>query len=171
MPFSDKEHKQWTKEIYARMKPETVVDIGIGSGTYAKLLRGTHSANWIGIEAWAQYVTQWKLEPLYNKIVIGDVRYLDLNRVCAAPDLVIIGDCVEHLDMAEALDLIERLKAWAMNIIVSLPVGEYPQGAYEGNWFEAHKSTWSHEQMVKALGDGIKLQARGEILSAFLWSK
>jgi hypothetical protein len=170
MPFSDKEHKQWTKELYLKLKPETVVDIGIGSGTYAKLLRGAHKANWIGLEAWAPYITEWKLEPLYNKIIIGDVRYLDFNRVHHNPDLVIIGDCVEHLEMAEALELIERLKAWAKNIVVSIPVGEYPQDAYKGNWFEAHKSTWTHEQMAKALGEGVKMQASGKILSAFLWS-
>lgn len=173
MPFSDSEHKKDMVEWVKQFEPRFIVDVGVGCGTYSDLMRDKLKQHWIGIEVWAPYVTRYNLEKKYDHLVIGDIRFLDLQRIDSKPDLVIIGDCLEHLVTEDAIQVIKRLQSWSKNIIISLPIGDCPQGAWEGNAFERHLSTWSHEQ-VRHLFDGsgwIVEERRGKLLSAFWWTR
>lgn len=169
MPHSSHENKSLVQSWYRTNKPNTVVDIGPGAGTYAQLLRPIHKGRWTAIEAWAPYVNEFSLNNLYDNVVISDVRYVDLNKVHEAPDLVIAGDVIEHLDHKEAVELISRLKTWSKNVIVSVPIIHWEQGSYEGNWFETHKYHWSFEEMREIMGDD-SVAHRGKTLGYFFWS-
>ena len=59
MPMSSAEGKEWTKErvhALAQDGPVTVLDIGPGVGTYAKLLAGPEVSHLTGLEIFEPYV-------------------------------------------------------------------------------------------------------------------
>ncbi|MFD6094731.1 class I SAM-dependent methyltransferase [Nocardiopsis flavescens] len=170
MPTSDPELKQWAVRHYQRLRPAVTVDIGTGEGTYARLMRPHHHGTWVGVEAWAPYVGEFGLRDLYDRVVIADVRHLDLHTVHHGPDLVIAGDVLEHMAADEARVVIAKLKAWADHLLVSIPIVHYPQGPYQGNWFDAHQDHWSHQGMLDLLSPGVVDAVCGRVLGYFLWS-
>ena len=78
--------------------PLTVLDIGPGVGTYAKLLAGPDVSGLIGLEIWEPYVQTYRLREYYDEIIIGDARLVDLPQA----DVVILGDVAEHMTEVEA---------------------------------------------------------------------
>lgn len=172
MPTSDTENKEWARDRIADLAPTCVVDIGAGEGTYAHLGRSvTPGCQWIGVEAWGPYVTTYSLDDLYDQVVLGDVRYLDLARVHPSPDLVVVGDMLEHLDADEVEPLVRRLQAWAPTLLVSIPVLHLEQGAVGGNWLECHRSEWGYEAMADLLGPGVTGSICGDVLAYYLWER
>lgn len=171
MPVSAVENKSTVQEWYRAIDPDIVVDIGPGEGTYAKLMNGINTrAIWFGIEAWGPYVGKYHLHDHYDEVIIADIRYTALERVATRPDLVIIGDVLEHLTKPEAQQTLDRLRTWCPNVIVSIPLIHLPQEPYEGNWFEIHRDHWYHEEMIDFLGKGLRDTKKGDILGYYWWS-
>lgn len=171
MPTSSPENKEQVLEWKKALAPSVIVDIGVGQGTYSKLLRDFKKDEiWLGIEVFYPYVSKFNLEHLYNLIIISDVRYTHLKLVHERPDLVIIGDVLEHMKKDEAKQLIRRLISWAKNVIISIPVRHIAQGEHFGNPFETHVDHWRHEEMVEFLGDALDDSKKGKILGYYLAS-
>jgi len=171
MPTSDPENKTWALDRILEIQPKMVVDIGPGEGTYSDLARKhTPDATWKAIEAWGPYVTKYGLWQKYDHVVVSDIRHTDLHSVTFAPDLVIIGDVLEHMEKVEARTVLRLLQAWADHVLVSFPVAHHDQAPFEGNWFEIHRDHWSFDEMKRALGGGIVDSVKGKVLGYFLWS-
>lgn len=157
MPLSSPEGKDWTRDrVHALAAqvgaPVSVLDIGPGVGTYAKLLAGPHVSRLTGLEIWEPYVATYRLREYYDEVVVGDARLLDLPPA----DVVVLGDVAEHMTREEALDLWARAaEAAAHAVYLSIPVVHYPQGSIEGNPHEHHVvDDWDHEGVLAAF-DGI----------------
>lgn len=139
MPGSIRENDADLLALVRSESVATVLDVGVGRGTYSRLLR-RHVPVIDGIEAWPAYVAHYALADRYRHLTVADVR--DLARLGitygARYDLVIFGDVLEHMSPAEAADV----WAWAHSIarrgLISLPAVHWPQGAEHGNPFEAH---------------------------------
>ncbi len=149
MPLSSPEGKDWLRqrvhELAAR-GPLSVLDVGPGVGTYAKLLRGPDADHFVGIEIYEPYVHTYRLHDHYDEIVIGDARDVAFPEV----DVVILGDVAEHMTEAEALQLWERSAAAARrSVLLSIPIVHYPQGEIEGNPHEVHvDEDWDHKRVL-----------------------
>lgn len=130
--------------VQSRDDIQRILDFGPGMGTYRRLLGPGY--DWTGIEVWEPYVGRYDLGALYNRILVGDLRTVEWPDA----DLLIFGDVLEHLPKEDAVAVIERSKAYP-HLIVSIPLGEWPQGPWEGNTHEAHLSTWSFEELVTLL--------------------
>ncbi len=128
--------------------PLTVLDIGPGVGTYAKLLAGPDVSGLIGLEIWEPYVRTYRLREYYDEIIIGDARLVELPQA----DVVILGDVAEHMTEVEAVDLWERAGAAAKRAVyLSIPIVPYPQGEIEGNEHEHHVvDDWDHDKVLNA---------------------
>lgn len=113
----------------------TILDIGPGSGTYAKLLGPGY--RWIGIEVWEPYIEQFNLNELYDEIINEDLRSYNWPEA----DCIIFGDVIEHLPKEDAMIAIDLAKSYK-HCVISLPVGLWPQGEINGNIFESHVSEW-----------------------------
>lgn len=150
MPWSHTEGKKWLCDEYVRLKPATVVDIGPGAGMYANWFRPMHQAHWTGVEVWEPYVSAYALREKYDELIIGDAREIELP----AADLYIAGDVLEHMSKDDALALIEKMKAKAKHLFVSVPIIEYHQGALEGNPYEEHQYHWDADEMYDVLKPG-----------------
>lgn len=153
--MSSAEGKDWTRQrvtALASEQPVSVLDIGPGVGTYAKLLAGDHVSRIVGVEIYEPYVTTYRLRDYYDEIILGDAREVDLPTV----DVVILGDVAEHMTEAEALRLWQRAAdAAARAVYLSIPIVHYPQGEIEGNPHEHHVvEDWNHEKVLASF-DGI----------------
>lgn len=150
MPISFDQGKQYIRNIMGRVKHDRMLDIGVGSGTYAKLFPKT---KWTGIEVWEPYIDQFKLNDLYHEIILADARsarYATLGRF----DVAVAGDVLEHMTAEEAVAVVEQLKIIADTVIISIPVGHHPQGEFEGNPYEAHVvDDWTDERIRQVFGE------------------
>ncbi len=149
--MSSVEGKEWIKErvtALADSAPVSVLDVGPGVGTYAKLLAGPQVSHLTGLEIFEPYVDTYRLRQYYDEIIIGDARQVDLPPA----DVVILGDVAEHMTEAEALDLWNRSAAAARRAVyLSIPIVHYPQGEIEGNEHEHHVvDDWNHDKVLAA---------------------
>ena len=151
MPFSSNSGKAAIERIMQRINPKSGLDIGAGSGTYARMFPST---NWDGVEIWEPYIEQHGLRDLYNTIVVSDIRDWDTENTTKRWDVAIAGDVLEHMTADEAKAVIANLRLFADYVIVSIPIGYYPQDEYEGNPYERHvKDDWSDAEVREAFGD------------------
>jgi 2-polyprenyl-3-methyl-5-hydroxy-6-metoxy-1,4-benzoquinol methylase len=146
--------------ILNKDKIKRVLDIGVGAGTYAKIIKIQKNlakdAEWVGIEAWTPYIEKFELNNLYDQIINLDVRTVDWSSM-GSFDVAIAGDVLEHMTKDEAVDLVEKVLDHATTMIISIPIWEYPQGAAHGNPFEVHvKEDWSHEEVKETWGKYIQ---------------
>jgi hypothetical protein len=164
MPHSSHEGKQFALDNFRTLTPRSVLDIGVGAGTWAKLLRGSlpqvggpflaPGALLHGVEAWAPYIQEFSLVELYDAITVADARfYLDfLAESRTKYDAVILGDVLEHMPKDDAIELWKDANRVADEMVVaSLPIVHYPQGAHGGNPYEKHvKDDWSHAEVMES---------------------
>lgn len=171
MPTSDCEGKEWAREIIRSLAPTSVVDVGPGEGTYVRLARDvTPDCRWIGVEAWAPYISEFGLFDAYDWVIVSDIRHVDPYTIVRDPDLVILADVLEHMTQLEARGVLARMRDWAHNILVSVPLAHHDQEPYQGNWFEIHREHWSAQQMRRELGPGLVEAHEGDVLGYYLWS-
>ena len=146
MPFSSNNGKGHIQRIVNKIKPKTGLDIGCGCGTYAKLFPWI---DWTGVEIWAPYVEKYGLRDLYPKLHNVDVRQWEPDQQY---DLVVLGDVLEHMSIQEAKDLLAKLK-YPTTVIISIPIGSYPQGEYDGNPYEKHVTdNWTVDRFHYVFG-------------------
>ena len=148
MPFSSQAGKPSIKWVMSKIpQPKTALDIGVGEGTYAKLFP---KLEWTGVEIWEPYVEKYGLKSLYPDLHIADAREWSTDKKY---DVCFLGDVLEHMTQDEAQALVRKAKRWADTVIVSIPIGHYPQGEYEGNPHEAHvKDNWSDAEVKLCFG-------------------
>lgn len=101
----------------------------------------TFSTKLTGIELDLSYVEKFDLRKYYDELVIGPAIDL-LKNVYRRFDLVIIGDCIEHMRKSEGVDLLNFLIYRSAYIMVI-----YPEAFRQDDWDgahiqEAHISTW-----------------------------
>ena len=165
IPYSSHEGKDWTVARLKELAPKTILDVGAGSGTYVNLLRPYFpDTHFTGNEIFARYVTQFGLAGLYDEVIVGDVRELELPEV----DVIIFGDVLEHMEIHEAQDVWRRARSVVRQaVVVSLPIVPYPQGPVDGNDHEAHVADWSDE-LVRAYLLGITRSWTGVEIGVYI---
>lgn len=164
MPFSHPFNRPYILDLMSCCQCNTVLDLGIGYGAIGAYLK-YYLPHIIldGIEIYEGY----KNHPLvcwnvYRKIWIGDFTRMAIPPVY---DAILAIDVIEHLPKAQGEKQILRLATLVRKVfVVSIPLGEYPQGAFEGNVYETHKSTW-YEGDFNVLG--LKLIAKNNVIGVF----
>jgi predicted TPR repeat methyltransferase len=149
MPMSSAEGKDWTRDriwALATDGPVSLLDIGPGVGTYAKLLAGDKMGRTTGIEIWEPYVHTYRLRQYYDEIIVGDAREVAFPDA----DVVTLGDVAEHMSEEDALELWAKAAAAAQKAVyLSIPIIHYEQGSIEGNPHERHVvADWNHERVL-----------------------
>jgi hypothetical protein len=152
MPASSSLGKEEIKKWFDKRKDiRTIIDCGVGCGTYRKLLGAKYK--WIGIEIWEKSIEKYNLKELYDEIIVGDIMKVKLPKA----DCIIFGDVLEHLDKKDASDLIIMSIHEFDHIVISIPVN-YPQGAYQGNPFEEHKTLWTWRELDTFIPKDFKIR-------------
>ena len=164
MPISSPEGKDWTLSRIRALAPGTVLDVGAGAGTYARLLADDRPERLIALEVFEPYVERYGLTELYDEVLLGDARTTPLPEA----DVVVLGDVAEHMTIGEAQDLWRRAAAAARQAVyLSIPIVHYPQGALEHNDHEVHVvDDWDHDKVLAAF-DGIDDCFRGDVVGVY----
>jgi 2-polyprenyl-3-methyl-5-hydroxy-6-metoxy-1,4-benzoquinol methylase len=134
MPWSNPENQQWVIDKVKQLQPKTIIDVGAGAGTYAKLLKPHIPSHYVAIEIFNNYIDEYKLKELYNEVWAEDVR--SYNSLTA--DLIIFGDVLEHMSKEEAISVWNVARKGCKYGIISVPIIHYPQGEWFGNIHETH---------------------------------
>lgn len=165
MPYSSTAGKAFITRLVhnynLRYRVENILDIGIGSGTYSNLFRNKFRTkdSWTGIEVWEPYVEMFDLKSKYDRLIIEDARTVFGETLVYEHhshlfyDIAFVGDVLEHMTLEEAQILFAQTLACSKILIISIPLGHYPQEEYLGNPYEKHvKDDWSHDAVVTAFG-------------------
>ncbi|SLH42859.1 class I SAM-dependent methyltransferase [Mycobacteroides abscessus] len=167
MPRSHPEGRDWATERIAATTAPVIIDIGCGEGTYSDLARGWRpEARWIGLEVHLPYVQTYDLTRKYDEIVVTDLRGYIFPR---EPFVLLAGDVIEHMDRIDAEIFLNRAMECADEIMVSVPIIDYPQHAHEGNCYEEHLDQWTFEEMAAQL-PGCE-SWRGEVVGRYWWKR
>ena len=164
MPISSSEGKDWTLDKVRRLAPDSLLDVGAGAGTYARLLAADRPARLVALEVFTPYVERYGLHELYDEVLIGDARTTDLPEA----DVVVLGDVAEHMSVEEAQDLWQRASVAARRaVFMSIPIVHYPQGELEHNAHEVHVvDDWDHDKVLAAF-PGITDSFRGDVVGVY----
>ncbi len=140
-------------KISCKAEVGSILDIGAGNGTYARIFREvlTRVPKWIAVEVWGPYVVGYGLKALYDRVCVADVACLDMDLVPPG-SMAFMGDVLEHIDAAEVPSLMQKLFRKCDYILLAIPIGECPQEALHGNEWERHLASWDVETVKKLPG-------------------
>lgn len=136
-------------EWVVQLRPERVLDVGVGTGKYGFLCREAldnpmstvpRKMTLHGIEGYPDYIGPLQ-RLVYDEIAIGnclDVLERNTNRY----DLALFIDVIEHFEKEDGYRVLERLLEVSRNVIVATPYGFAPQDDIFGNPLEIHRSGW-----------------------------
>ncbi len=164
MPISSTEGKDWTRDKLRALAPTSLLDVGAGAGTYARLVAEHRPERLVALEVFEPYVERYGLRELYDEVILGDARTTELPTA----DVVVLGDVAEHMSAAEAQDLWARAaRAASRAVFMSIPIVHYPQGALEHNDHEVHVvDDWDHDKVLAAF-PGISDCFRGDVVGVY----
>jgi SAM-dependent methyltransferase len=143
-------------EIMFRLRPTSVLDVGVGYGKYGILAREylefgvdykpfeERRIRIDGIEAFPEYIADGQ-RFFYDDIHIGNV--LEILPGLPMYDLILLVDVLEHFTREEGIRLLTLCSQKAKHVIVSTPLDIGVQGAVFGNEFERHRYQWKKNDM------------------------
>src|SRR5271156_4170007 len=112
MPCSSDIFDKHVQAMLELLKPKQICDVGPGASKYGRMARAldtdAHETVVTAIEIDDSYFNEFKLNEIYDEIILGDVINI-INEVRRRFDLVIFGDCIEHMRKSDGLDLINFL--------------------------------------------------------------
>jgi len=156
MPTSSPDQINEILQLILRLKPESVLDIGVGFGKYGFLCReyletcfGTdtdknHQKRIDGIEINDKYITPLQKQ-IYDNIHIGNafdvIPKLDMQY-----DVILLINVLEYLSHEDGLELINMCQKRGRNVIMSTirKPGDEFIGRY-GNEYASIKSIWKEK--------------------------
>ena len=144
--------------LLRQLKPQSILDVGIGFGKWGHLFReytdiveAEHEPARYQREHWRVHIDGIEGHPayltpmhrfLYNEIHVGDAGAL--LKTLPDYDLIFLGDVLEHFEKTAGAELLRD--AWARArkaVVLCTPKFETEQGALCGNELERHRSLWS----------------------------
>jgi len=140
------------------IRPETILDVGVGFGRYGFLCREIldvwssryFKKDWKvridGVEIFPDFITDVH-RYLYDSIFIEDINVF-INKMDNY-DLVIFGDVLEHMQKDAALNLVKETRKKCKWILIQSPVGEMKQDVVLGNVYEKHLSAFYPEDFLE----------------------
>lgn len=147
MSGSSWEGKQEIELFMRSHRFSSLLDIGPGRGVYGLMARAAGVKFVFAVEIFKAYAEVYYYKYIYDRVIFGDFSKIELPEA----DVIVIGDVLEHLAKPQAIAVMTRIKSQYKNIVLSVPIGLWPQGPSEGNVFETHLSTWAFDELAQNL--------------------
>jgi protein-L-isoaspartate O-methyltransferase len=130
------------------IKPKRVLDIGCGEGKYGSMvIDNVPDCELTGIEIEQDHVDRYNLKNLYKEVRVGDAWQVLQKNPDEFFDVVILGDCIEHMPKSVGLDLLNFLTYRTQYIILIIP--EFiVQGTVHEKHSASHISVWSQYDFI-----------------------
>lgn len=130
-----------------------VVDLGAGAGLWRHhaTTLPIGALHWTAVEVFAANVPRFKLRTRYDAVRIADFRRIKFGALPGR--LFIFGDVLEHLERADALDVIRRAASMGTVVVVMPfhPSTSAEQGPVDGNEWERHRYVWGWAEFLEAI--------------------
>lgn len=138
------------------LKPESILDVGIGFGKYGFLAREYTDICHVrympqewqtkidGIEIFPDYIGELQ-RIVYDDIYIGDA--LDVLNRLGNYDLILAIDLIEHLEKERGLDFLKIIKKKAGTALIATPIVVRKQKTKYNNVYERHISRWAKREL------------------------
>lgn len=158
MPKTDWEENSLAK-LFDIPKVESILDVACGLSLKSKFIPAQIR---VGVDIYEEYFKH--IESAVPYVVIKhDVRKLTDIFLPKSFDLVIACDIIEHLEKAEALEMIKQCEQIArVAVILETPNGYIPQNldilGYGGHEWQTHKCGWDVKEL-EDLGYTVKLRS------------
>jgi len=135
------------EHLISTIAPAGALDIGAGAGKYGRLLQSVApGCETLALEIEAQHIVGARLHELYAEVVQADAADWWRSNPDEVFDLVIVGDCLQHLPKSAGLDLLNAMSyrsAWLLVLVPEFVV----QGSVDGLASAVHRSVWSERDM------------------------
>lgn len=156
MPTSPYSQLDIFVDLLFKLRPSSILDIGIGNGKIGfiardfldVMLNGSYRKDsWQvkidGIEIYSDYIQDHQ-KAIYNSIYVGNAFEV-IDRL-QPYDLIILSDVLEHFTEEMAWLMMDKCAAKAKHIILNIPLGEaWVQDDIYGNPYEKHLSFWDRK--------------------------
>ena len=133
--------------IAYKLKPKSILDIGIGSGKYGLLMKEYVRPDILdGVEAFEPYLGDVQ-KSIYDNIYVEDITKMDIPKY----DLYLLIDVLEHIEKEKGKELLKKLKG---RVIVAMPKNiEVDEKLNQerikdhGNKYGVHVSSWTAKEL------------------------
>jgi predicted TPR repeat methyltransferase len=124
----------------------TLLDLGCGSNSPIKYF--SEKFQCIGIDLYEKSINESKQKKIHNEYYQIDVLKIEENFKPNSFDCVIALDLIEHLTKEDGNKLISAMESIAKKkVVIFTPNGYHPQGEFDVNPWNVHKSGWTVEEM------------------------
>ena len=164
MPSSRPDHVPAVLAAVRKLKPRSVLDVGVGFGKWGLLFREyleiVHSekdpsrypkTGWRvridGVEGFAPYLAPHH-DYIYDDVTVGNAT--EVVPAAGEYDVIFMGDVIEHFAPADGETVIAAAVRQAkLAFVVSTPATFREQGAAVGNEYEIHRSHWTPAEFTR----------------------
>ncbi len=150
--------------------------LNVGCGDASPIASFSHKLYSMGIDAHEPSIEKSRLSRIHNDYVTMDVLDIVKNFEPHSFDCVLASDVIEHLSKEDGNRLIDMMEKIARHkVIIFTPNGFLPQGEYDDNPWQVHKSGWTIDEMEQrgytVIGIGGWKPLRGEGAAFKFWPK
>jgi len=136
-----------------------MLDVGCGKGRILAIINQRKKRYAVGIDLFLPYLKMAKAKRTHDDHLRCDAQFLPFRK--NSFDTVICLEVIEHLEKKRALACLKAIEDIArFQVVLTTPVGFYPQGEYDGNPLQTHKSHWAPSELTnlgyKVRGNGLR---------------
>lgn len=129
-------------QLFNKVNPKTILDVGPGYGRMGQMVKNLNiDCKLDAIEIDSTYINQYNLYSIYQTIYNCDVKNFCLEHPRLRYDIVIFNDILEHMFRSEAMDVIDFLLYRTNYIVVQWPT-DFVQDDWENHQSEVHRSNF-----------------------------
>ncbi|MFQ3609326.1 MAG: class I SAM-dependent methyltransferase [Chloroherpetonaceae bacterium] len=126
---------------------ESLLDVGCGSNSpirfFSKKLKYA-----VGVDGFLPSIEKSRANQIHHDYKQANLMEIDSVFEPKSFDTVLASDVIEHFEKADGLKLLEKMEKVARKkVIVFTPNGFQPQGEFENNPYQLHRSGWTVEEM------------------------
>lgn len=146
------------------LSSETILDVGVRDAFVMKMIRHLgFEGESIGIDIFIPNLLKSEVKKAYNHLVACDARRTPFKG--RSVDVVLMFEVIEHMAKHEAIKAIESVEHIAKRyILISSPIGYFPQSELYGNPWEKHESGFMPDELrtlgFKVRGVGFRTISR-----------
>lgn len=150
-------------DLHARLLEEipdgaSVLDIGAGLAKYHELIAPPRTSRLTLLDAHEPYLAERRskfpgIETIHGEAYTHLLSFAHVTDTRRSWDVALGIDFIEHMDRAEALDVIYLMRKVAAKVVLFTPEGNHPQDkdfySMGGDHWQTHRSTWVAQDFEK----------------------
>jgi hypothetical protein len=125
---------------------KTLLDVGCGA--YSPIQNFSNQLHCVGVDGFSPSIESSKAKGIHNEYHQMDLLNIGEKFVENSFECVLASDVIEHFEKDDGWKLLEKMeKIASKRVIIYTPNGFLPQGEYDNNPWQVHKSGWEIKEM------------------------